>query len=146
MNQGLKEYLTASGAVAISSIGGVEIETQWIARKYERKVVRTASRLAGENPDSIQASVALRDAAALHAVSLTSDSVAIERARHANMMLDSVLQNGLLRTFNAEYARRRRAGKTKLTFPAAKLRFRRALIRRLGNGLPSSGLIDEVFK
>lgn len=145
MPKGAQQYLSASGAVAVSSVNHVAIDTQWLPQKSLRKVMQTACELAGDHPDIQQASAALHQAAAQYGVVLTPDRIAVERARQANMALNEWMQRGLSQSFNAVYARRRRLGQTKLSYPVARARFRRLLIKRLGKGLSSNGLIDEVF-
>jgi len=61
-----------------------------------------------------------------------------------NAAMESLATLGL-ETFNAEYSRRRRAGETRLTYAAARRRFKRELIRRLRRGGTSAGLIDMVL-
>lgn len=141
--QAALSYLSASGAVSVSSISGIGISRQWMDKKHERKVVRTAQQLL--LTDQQDADAALNAAAMLHGVTLTPDIVAVERAAQASRLLDQYLQGGLLRAFNSEYARRRRAGQTRMSFPAARARFVRLLVFRLNNGSSSAGLIDEVL-
>ena len=55
------------------------------------------------------------------------------------------LANIGLKAFNAEYARRRRAGETRLAYAPAKRRFKRELVRRLQRGGTSAGLMEAVL-
>jgi hypothetical protein len=134
-----RDYLTSSGASAISivegeagcvfrtgamaaQVAGVPVHaTYWVSANLATAIARRARKIAGARspfrnggsgniPDVATATQALAQAAADLRVKLTPNDVAIERARNAAIKLDAYLAGrGMLRDFNAEYRRRREA-------------------------------------
>ena len=168
-------YLEASGAAAISIIesesgctfrtgamaaraAGVSVHTTvWVSSRLATAVARRARKLAGDGPDTAAAAQALAQAAADHRATLTPNDVAIERAQSAARKLDAYLgslgRNGVLRDFNRAFKHRREAatmrGEGFMSYKAAEVRLRRALIPMLVNGRTigaQSLLFEEIFR
>jgi hypothetical protein len=112
--------------------------------------------LAGAKPDLAAVTAALHASADSLGATLTPNDVAIERATAAAASLDShvsaMRRAGTLQEFNRQFKRRRMEatmrGEGFMTFANAELRFKRALIPLLMNGVKpvvGSSLFAEVF-
>jgi hypothetical protein len=165
-------YLEASGATAISIVegeagcvfrtgamaaqaAGVHVRTTiWVSASLATAVARRARKLAGDCPDVVMAKNALAQAAAQCRVKLTPDDVAISRARSAASRIESQLEammaGGMLRTFNAEYKRRRMQaaanGQGFISFRLATARLRQAIVPHLIEGRSiNRSLFEQIF-
>jgi hypothetical protein len=156
-------YLASSGAapIWISERGTIHAGGKitdavaarwWIDARMAVRVARAARTAAGDNPDVSAATAALHRAAASLRVALTADNIAVERARNAAMRLDAYLSGrGVLRDFNAAFKQRREAaamqGRGFMSYKAAEVRLRRALIPMLANGgtIGPRSLFSEIF-
>jgi hypothetical protein len=164
------DYLRASGAAPIfitevedvatirtgSKVDPRAVVVFWITEVDAKPVVKVARRLAGKHQNVGDAVVSLKKAAVECRATLTPHNVAISRARVAAQRLDEYLTSlkgtGVLREFTKTYKRRRIAaaerGKGFMSFSAAELRFKRALIPLLMNGgkpAVGSSLFARVF-
>jgi hypothetical protein len=164
-------YLIASGATAISVIEteagcafriGSKIDpravsAQWLPEANARAVMLKARRVAGARPDGSKAARALAQAAADQRVTLTPHDVAMTRAANAaariEEYIDSLHASGAMRTFTKTYKVMRLAAKQRgegfMSYAAAELRLRRALVPLLigGQGVGSvRSLFAEVFR
>jgi hypothetical protein len=167
-------YLEASGAAAISIVegetgcafrtgartaetAGIPVHaTYWVSASLATAVARRARKLAGDGPDAATATQALALAAADHRTTLTTNDVAIERARTAAQRLDAYLgslgRNGVLREFNRAFKHHREAatmrGEGFMSYKAAESRLRRALIPMLVNGrtIGAQSLFEDIFR
>jgi len=63
----------------------------------------------------------------------------------ATVLQEGLLNGAFMQAFNAEYRARRRAGKTRMTYRAAKQRYKRIMIARLSQGQPSADAIDVAL-
>jgi hypothetical protein len=163
-------YLAASGATAISVI---ETETGctfrigtkllarsvaifWIMEVDAKPVVALARKIAGKGAGGNAAISALHQAAADIRATLTAHSVAISRAANAAARIEEYIDNmharGAMREFTKGYKVRRLAAKQRgenfMTYRAAELRLRRALVPLLvsGQGVgPVQALFSQVF-
>jgi hypothetical protein len=164
-------YLEASGATAIlivegeagcvfrtgamaAQAAGVPVHTTvWVSASVATAVARRARKLAGDCPDVATATEALAQAAADHRVKLTPNDVAISRAQAAATKLDAYLSGrGMLRDFNRAFKQRREAatmrGEGFMSYRAAEVRLRRALIPMIVNGgnVGPQSLFEEIFR
>jgi hypothetical protein len=165
-------YLEASGATAIlivdgeagcvfrtgamaAQVAGVHVHaTVWVSASVATAVARRARKLAGDSPDVATAMEALAQAAADLRVTLTQNDVAISRARSAASRIESQLEammaGGMLRTFNAEYKRRRMQaaanGQGFISFRLATARLRQAIVPHLIEGRSiNRSLFEQIF-
>jgi hypothetical protein len=166
-------YLEASGAAAISIVddgsgctfrtgaraaevsAGVRVHTTvWVSASLSTAIARRARKLAGDSPDVATATQALAQAAADYRVKLTPNDVAISRARNAASRIDSQLEammsGGMLRSFNAEYKRRRMQaaanGQGFISFRLATARLRQAIVPQLIEGRSiNRSLFEQIF-
>jgi hypothetical protein len=149
------KYLEASGAVAISireSEAGAAIRfgkipteaamVYWFPEAKARATVKRARKLAGDGADVETVAVALRRAAADLGAVLTSHSIALERATLMAVRLDEFMEVlrifGRMLEFTKSFRQCRLAAKARgqgfMSYKAAEIRFRRALIPLLQNG------------
>jgi hypothetical protein len=163
-------YLTASGATAITitEVDGVcafhvstktlarSVAISWIMEVDAKPVVALARKRAGNGAGGDIAVAALHRAASDRRATLTPHDVAISRATNAaaklNQYLDSLQGSGALREFTRMYKRRRIEAKERgegfMSYRAAELRLRRALVPLLvsGQGVgPMQSLFAEIF-
>jgi hypothetical protein len=165
-------YLEASGATAISIVdgeagcvfrtgeraaeaAGVSVHTTvWVSASVATAIARRARKLAGDSPDVATATQALAQAAADHRVTLTPHATAMARARSAaariDSQLDAMMAGGGLRSFNAEYKRRRMQaaanGQGFISFRLATARLRQAIVPHLIEGRSiNRSLFEQIF-
>jgi hypothetical protein len=163
-------YLEASGATAISIVDGeagctfrtgamaAEVSagvrvpaTFWVSGSVATAIARRARKLAGDSPDVATATQALAQAAADYRVTLTPHATAMARARSAaariDSQLDAMMSGGGLRVFNAEYKRRREAAGGKfMSYKAAQMRLRQAIVPHLIEGRSiNRSLFEQIF-
>jgi hypothetical protein len=161
------EYLTASGAAAISvtmtangsaSVASTFIPraaiTLWCHRKDSVAViVRTARRYAGAAPDLSTMEAAIMRAAIHHHEHLTSHEIAIGKAAamaaRLDAMVDGMRRDGTLMEFNARFKRGRAAaaaeGRGFMNYGLALRRLKVCLVPMLQSGRPISGVFEQVF-
>jgi hypothetical protein len=141
-------------AIAITSKGRVIVtpnpsgcERAWWLSKRDARRLHAAARAKGD----------VEGAAKRLDIGLTPHDVALMRADRALIRLDGILRKaqeaGELKTFNAEYAARRRAavaaGRRFMGYPAAQARLRRALAACVADGCqgrPFSLVLRDVFR
>jgi hypothetical protein len=163
-------YLIASGATAITitEVDGVcafrvgtkllarSVAIFWIMEVDAKPVVALARKIAGKGAGGDAAISALHEAASDIRATLTAHSVAISRAANAAARIEEYIDNlharGAMRIFTKGYKVRRLAAKQRgenfMTYRAAELRLRRALVPLLvgGQGVgPVQALFAEVF-
>jgi hypothetical protein len=158
-------YLEASDAAAICVVRtatgctfrtgltgpGDIIAIYWLPRAVAVVVARRARQHAGDDPDPATAEAALAQAAADYRVTLTPHATAMARARNAaariDSQLDAMMSGGGLRVFNAEYKRRREAAGGKfMSYKAAQMRLRQAIVPHLIEGRSiNRSLFEQIF-
>jgi hypothetical protein len=154
-----------TGAMAAQGAEASVHTTVWVSASVATAVARRARKIAGakstaravgsdNGPDVATATEALAQAAADLRVKLTPNDVAIERARNAASRIDSQLEammaGGMLRTFNAEYKRRRMQaaanGQGFISFRLATARLRQAIVPHLIEGRSiNRSLFEQIF-
>jgi hypothetical protein len=151
-----------TGAMAAQAAGVHVHTTVWVSASVATAVARRARKIAGakstlasvgsdNGPDVATATQALAHAAADYRVKLTPNDVAISRARSAASRIDSQLEammaGGGLRSFNAEYKRRREAAGGKfMSYKAAQMRLRQAIVPHLIEGRSiNRSLFEQIF-
>jgi hypothetical protein len=149
-------YLVCSGATAIyiienatgcafkigSKISARAAVVHWLREDEARKLLKAARRRAGKSPDLTKATSALTKAASDQRITLTPHDVAIIRAGQAAAKLDAYMASlrgtGVLKEFTKAYRRKRLAaglrGEGFMSYGAAELRLRKALVPLLMNG------------
>jgi hypothetical protein len=162
------QYLEAINVAAISIVAdadgiAISVDIQrdavaafWLPADMVRAVATKARNIAGSDPDVEGAVAAPQEAAVQLRVRLTAHDTAMSRAANAAERLDAYVEtlraSGVMKQFTKTYKARRLAAKERgegfMTFSAAELRFKRALIPLLQNGgkpAVGSSLFREVF-
>jgi hypothetical protein len=165
-------YFTASGAVAITitEINGVSafrvgtkmlarsVAIFWIMEVDTKPVVTSARKIAGKSPGGAAEAIAtLHRAASAKRATLTEHTIAMSRAGDAARRIEEYMASmramGAMREFTRLYKARRSTaatqGKGFMTYAAAELRLRRALIPLLmrgGQPAVGSSLFAENFQ
>jgi hypothetical protein len=159
-------YLEASDAPAIcivrSATGctfraaltgpGDVIAIYWLPRAVAVAVARRARQHTGDDPDRAKAESALAQAAVDYRVTLTPHATAMARARSAaariDSQLDAMMEGGGLADFNREYKRRREAAGGKfMSYKAAQMRLRQAIVPHLIEGRSiNRSLFEQIFR
>jgi hypothetical protein len=170
-NKAAREYLKASGAVAISIIQAEgaactfqaghknAVSVFWLhTEALAAAVIKAARQIAGKSCLDVDAALAaLHRAAADNRATLTPNATALDRASDSAKRLDEFLASmrgtGVLMQFNREYKRRRTEatanGSGFMIYRVALGRLRLALVPLLmNNGQPSVGasLFEQVFR
>jgi hypothetical protein len=133
------------------------VATYWIMEVDAKRVVDRARKIAGKGAGGNAAISALHQAAADLRATLTPHYVAMARAGNAairiEQYIDSMHARGAMREFTKDYKVRRLAAKQRgenfMTYRAAELRLRRALIPLLmrgGQPAVGSSFFAEIFR
>jgi hypothetical protein len=160
-------YLAASGAVPLTvivrdgvgsihtgKISGTVAGRWWLHHSRDAsRVAAQARTCAGKSPDVAAALDAVQRSATSLGATLTPDDTAIARAANSVMRLDSMFErmrtDGTLREFNAKYKAGRAAAKAQgrgfMSYSAATLRLKKALLPALQTGQPVAGVFERVF-
>jgi hypothetical protein len=131
-------------------------QSVWVDARHRGRLIRRATRMAGEHADRESVIAALNEAAKFYNVKLSAHLIVIARAMRLSQQLDNVLAemktNGTLKFFHQEYAKLRRErgemGLGFMNFATAQRRFRNAIIARLvsdSSQVTDSRLITRVL-